>query len=348
MSNKKVFVAVLLIALFVSACTSPAAVTPDKSENFPVTGGEVQAEPEAAAPPEAVEEVAEAPAEINFMMPGDSVPEPFRTLEDTNSSARANENRAISGDNFNNNLYERPFTSQDMVYQPDLDIQTVDFAFDDNFFYFTIRLRGMNPDPWGLNGMYAIEVDRNLNGRGEIIIVTDAPQGTDWSTDHVQVFSDSKGDVGGPDPLIPNTGFSGSGFDLQVELQAESAAFSRLDPNDSAAIQIALHRRLIDDPDEFLWGAWADNGLRDLSRFYYNDALTLKEAGSPIIGPDYPLKELFSLDNTCKLPYGFSQSAGNVPGMCKVGVPKPVPGQPQEIVCEPPYYLINGKCQYFG
>lgn len=40
-------------------------------------------------------------------------------------------------------------------------------------------------------------------------------------------------------------------------------------------------------------------------------------AGSPIkTDPDYPLKTLFSLDNTCRLPYGFDQIASSIPGMC--------------------------------
>ena len=74
-------------------------------------------------------------------MPGD-IPDPNRTLADSDSSIRAEEHRVLSGDNFNNNLYERPFTSREMVYQPDLDIITVDFAFDDDYFYFTINLNG--------------------------------------------------------------------------------------------------------------------------------------------------------------------------------------------------------------
>lgn len=330
--------------MLLGACTPQLVDLPQDVEEDQVliTGGDALDEITAE------EEFAPEPAEIVFIAPIGNVPEPFRTLEDSSSKSRASEKRAISGDNFLNNLYERPFTSEEMTYQPDLDIQTVDFAFDDDFFYFTIHLAGMNPDPWGLNGMYAIEIDRDLNGRGEVIIVTEGPDGTEWSVNQVSVFFDSIGDVGGPDPIIPNTGFSGSGFDAQLELQAESAAFSRIDPDNPQAIQIVFHRSLIGDPEQFLWGAWADNGIRDLSMFYYNDAFTLGVAGSPILGRDYPLKELFNLDNTCKLPYGFSQSAGNIPGMCKQGVPAPGPGQKQQIVCEPPYYWINGKCQYFG
>ncbi len=108
-----------------------------------------QAEDDAIAGLEAEEA---QPTETPLLMPGEP-PEPERTLKDADSSIRAYENRAVSGDRFLDSLYERPFTSQEMIYQPDLDIYTVDFAHDADFFYFTITLYGMNPDEWGLNGM---------------------------------------------------------------------------------------------------------------------------------------------------------------------------------------------------
>ena len=54
--------------------------------------------------------------------------------------------------------------------------------------------------------------------------------------------------------------------------------------------------------------------------FDYNDAFGPGAAGSPIKGTDWPVKALFNLDNTCRLPYGFEQ-AGGYPGMCKIGTP---------------------------
>ncbi len=69
------------------------------------------------------------PTETPLLTPGEP-PEPERTLKDTDSSIRAYENRAVSGDRFLDSLYERPFTSEEMIYQPDLDIYTVDFAHD--------------------------------------------------------------------------------------------------------------------------------------------------------------------------------------------------------------------------
>jgi hypothetical protein len=65
-------------------------------------------------------QVPQQPTKAPLMMPGEP-PETERTLIDANSSIKAHENRAVLGDNFLDNIYERPFTSWDMIYQPDLD-----------------------------------------------------------------------------------------------------------------------------------------------------------------------------------------------------------------------------------
>ena len=94
-------------------------------------------------------------------------------------------------------------------------------------------------------------------------------------------------------------------------------------------MEIAVSRKLLGDPKEFLWGAWADAGLRDPQKFDYNDAIGLSAAGSPIkSNADYPLNALYSVDNTCRTPYGFSSTIG-IPGVCTSAQPKPEqPGQP--------------------
>jgi len=95
---------------------------------------------------------------------------------------------------------------------------------------------------------------------------------------------------------------------------------TRIDPKDGNAVQIAVSYGLVETPEEFLWGAWADDGLVDPAQFDYNDRMGPSAAGSPILGADYPIKDLYNLDNTCRLPYGFEQT-GLVVGMCKIGVP---------------------------
>ena len=267
------------------------------------------------------------PTKELFMMPGEP-PETERTLKDSDSSIKAHENRAVSGDRFLDSLYERPFTSQEMVYQPDLDIYSVDFAHDEDFFYFTINLYGLNPDDLVLTGIYGIEFDRTMTGRGDLIVLAENPQ-DDWSVENLSVYTDINGDVGGPNPMIANAGFEGDGYDTLMEPEGDKAAFARLAPDDPEAVQIAVSRNLLENPTKFLWGAWADNGLKNVAMFDYNDTMGPTEAGSPIKGDeDYPLDALYNLDNTCRLPYGFEQMGVLLRGMCITMLPAPEPAGP--------------------
>lgn len=134
------------------------------------------------------------------MQPGD--PPNARTwVSDLSSKTLANKRRAIR-DNFTKNLFERPFTSQDMEYQPYLDINRVDLAYADPWFYFTIFLEGAPPD--ASSAAYAIEVDLDQDGRGDWFITAQTPPDSQWTTAGVQVWRDSNNDVGGPLPSTPN------------------------------------------------------------------------------------------------------------------------------------------------
>lgn len=352
---------IFIIVILVAAACAPA---PELADTVPVTGNkeagsEVPSEDESveAAEEETMElesgSQAESSADVEMaeplLIPPMDVPESLRTLKDSDSSLRAYENRVLSGDNFLQNLYERPFTSVEMVYQPDLDILTVDFAEDDQFFYFTLTLSGMNPDEWGLQGLYGIEFDRTLTGRGDLFVRTSAPETSQWTAETVTILTDENRDVGGPRPLIPDTGFRGSGYDGELTLGGEQSAMARLAPDNPEAIQIAVSKALLENPQEFTWGAWADNGLRDFGRYDYHDSFGLSEAGSPFRdNDDYPIDAIYNLDNTCRLPYGSPQIGSNIPGVCVSLPPVEEKEEGQPIVCEPPFYLINGECQYFG
>jgi len=333
MTLKKKFLPLLLLlilSIYASACGAPAEPADDEISDeaaieqtlqavYAADTAQALADADAAAEqPTAEAPTAEPPPpeppKVILMMPSEP-PEPDRTLEDADSSIKASENRTLSGDNFLNSLYERPFTSQEMIYQPDLDIITVDFSFDDDFFYFTLRLYGLNVEGAGLNGAYGVEFDRTLTGRGDLLVLAEKPQ-ADWSPENVQVFVDQNEDVGGPQPMIADAGFEGSGYDTNVEMEGDKAAFARVDPQDSEAVQIAVSRGLLDNPEEFLWGVWADNGLKNAALFDYNDTMGPSAAGSPIQGDGYPVKDLYNLDNTCRLPFGLDQATASVRGMC--------------------------------
>ncbi|HOJ00820.1 MAG TPA: hypothetical protein PLL88_04320 [Anaerolineaceae bacterium] len=248
------------------------------------------------------------------LMPGEPNPQAERTLEDADASLRAYERRVVSGDNILDNLYERPFTSQVMDYQPDLNILTAAIVSDDAFIYFTITLASVDPVSGILNGTYGIEFDRTQSGRGDLLVLVSQP-GTEWSMKELVAYTDTTGSVGGARPIVAEAGYPVDGYTEIVELGGDKVAWARMAPEDTYAVQIAVSRALL-GTEEFLWGAWADGEVKDPSLFDYNDHFAPVVAGSPIkTDTDYPLKELASLDNTCRLPFKLENVRG-IPGMC--------------------------------
>jgi hypothetical protein len=249
------------------------------------------------------------------LLPPGVIPEPERTLEDVNANLKAKEHRVLSGDTFTKNIYERPFTSGEMIYQPDVNIRIAYLASDDIFIYFTIELEGLDAVSHSLTATYGIEFDRTKTGQGDMLVwVHDLKK--DWSMDNLKVFIDPDKSVGGPSPMLADEGYTGNGYESEIKMEGDKTAFARVAPDDPTQVQIAVSRMLLDNAKEFLWGAWADKGLRDPMRFDYNDHFGLSAAGSPIKSDKtYPIKDLFSLDNTCRMPYGFT-TKNDIRGMC--------------------------------
>ena len=203
------------------------------------------------------------------------VSDPLFTVNDPDSSVVWWEKRVIYGDHFYENQLERPYTSKEMVYQPDIDIIRTSIANDDKFYYFTITMRDVDKTSKTLSGNYGIEFDRTKTGRGDLLVwVHDLK--ADWSVENIQVFVDPDRDVGGPNPSLANAGFKGDGYESQVKMEEEKVAYARVMPGTPWAMQIAVSRLLLDNATEFLWNAWADKGLNDPGRFDYNDHFTFR------------------------------------------------------------------------
>ena len=160
----------------------------------------------------------------------------------------------------------------------------------------------------------------------------------EWSTQNVLAFTDNNGDVGGPQPMVADANFDGDGYDTPIDFTGEKVAYARIDPEDEFAVQFAISAAMLEHPTEFLWGARADNGLKDITGLDYNDTMGPSAAGSPMLDEDYPVQDLFNLDSTCRLPYGLTQSE-SIPGMCLIGrVPaaKPAKDKPETPPEKPP------------
>jgi hypothetical protein len=74
-----------------------------------------------------------------------------RTLEDADSSIKAVENRAVTGDNILNNLFERPFTLRTWSTSP-ISIFDTSSPATIRSFTFTITLDGNDPASGTLSG----------------------------------------------------------------------------------------------------------------------------------------------------------------------------------------------------
>jgi len=89
---------------------------------------------------------------------------------DISSKSTAGQKRAYGGDYLNQNLLERPFTAEEMVYRPDVDLERVELSQDPTFYYFMLQLSGLSPDTNRLSAYYGVELDIDRDGRGDLLL----------------------------------------------------------------------------------------------------------------------------------------------------------------------------------
>lgn len=271
-------------------------------------------------------------------------PAKIRTwVSDLSSRVFAAEHRAI-GDNLNINLLERPFTTNEMDYQPYLDIIKVEIGEGAEWIYVILHLEG--EPPADAEAYYAIEIDLDRDGSGDWLISGRVPATEGWTTDGVTVWHDSNNDVGGFAPIRAEAPLSGmDGYDERVfnaGVGADpDAAWVRRAPTFPQRVQLAFKHSLIGSANTFLWGGWSEAAVNEPAWFDYNDHFTLAQAGSPAIGNEhYPLADLYSLDNTCRWTYGFEPTS-DYPGLCPLPTPTPTatsepPPEVPQVCTEPP------------
>jgi hypothetical protein len=238
---------------------------------------------------------------------------------------------AREGDDFSRNRFERPFTSNTMEYLPQLDITDFSIAGDNTFFYVEIQLAGLDATKNSLTGSYGVEIDRNRDGRGEILITTTPPYTTEFSTNGVAVYVDTNGDIGGKRAGRPDDGYAGNGyegvlFDLSRNINPKDPdlAWVRFIDGKQPAVEIAFKKWVFQDgKDAFFWNVWASGTKLDPSKFNLHDTMTVEQAGAANAeNPNYPIKKLAAIDNSCRIPYGY-EAWGSEPMSCltKVEVP---------------------------
>ncbi len=346
MNNKRsvrMLLPIVVLLISALACSLPGSTNTAATQTMEalativeaaLPAGEATKAPDAASPAEATQPPAEAtedalptPTVAHQIQPS-SPGSVSSFMTDRSSAALASERRA-NADIFDVNLLERPFTTQVMDYQEYLDITRAELSMGPPWVYVTIFLEG--PPPAGSEAAYGVEVDLDIDGHGDWLILADAPPDSAWTTDGVRACRDANGDVGGPTAMVSDAphsardGYEDCVFDSGYGIGPDEA-WIRRDPGHADRIQIAFLYSLIGNDGEFMWGAWSDENIKDPAWFDYHDHFTLIEAGSPASeSSQYPVKAMASLDNTCRWGYGFIPT-GSEPGVCYIPpTPTPLP-----------------------
>lgn len=262
--------------------------------------------------------------------PGDIPNVKVQTVHDQTNEKTAGDKFAFGGDVFNLGWYERPF-DQNMGYLPFIDLSKILMTREDpNWVYVKIYMAAPVADGKESKPLYGVEMDTDLDSRGEFLLLTGIPAGTEWATEGVMIMSNSDNNLGGSKPVLPDTNLSeGKGYDTEVFNAGKgddpNLAWARISPDDPKCVDIALKSSFIGGAKgKFLWFPWALVGMQDLTKFEFNDHFTKADAGSPLKEDKdiYPIKGVWGVDNTARIPSGF-EPGGLMPGLAPNFQPKP-------------------------
>lgn len=324
------FSLITIISIILSACSAVQAVLPQDptATEIPATIAPTEVPP--TIPP--VEEPTVAPTEAPTDVPTEAAPTEAPIVHtslpeevpaqgsffyDVDSSGTGLKKYAPFGDIFDLNRFERPFTQTEMAYQPELDITQFFMVQKGDYNYaFVKTVGGIHSDEKG--GHFGIEVDTDHDGFGDFLIWATPPFAKEWSVEGVSVIQDTNRSTGGINAAKSEAPLTTDGYDTVIFDSGLGAdpdmAWVRISPNNSNIIEFAFKMNLTGS--EIMWNPVADAGLADPSKYSYNDFMTASDAGSPIKDSSlYPIKDLYSLDNTCRAYAGFTPN-GSEPLLC--------------------------------
>lgn len=345
------------VILTILACNVPSGATEVPATESPAT--ELVTVVDTASPPPATElPIQHQVYPVN--LPQD---QSGRAL-DNNSSKTAKQNKANGGDRFTFEKFERPFNSNSMdSYFPEIDIIDTSVFQDNDWIYGAIQVvdrSAATVSPY----YFAMQLDTDLNGKGDYLVRASSPPSADWTTEGAQIFLDANHDVGNLSPSFSDeNAANGDGFETLIFDQGNGddpdAAWARVSPQDPNTVEIAVKRSALNNASAYLVNMWAGHDMLNPSLFDFSDHFTHEQAGAadPAFPNFYPLKELYEIDNTCRMAVGFP-ATGNEPGLCTtvkpvvpVGEDPPPPGcQLNDAICAqmgPGYYFDAASCQCF-
>lgn len=309
---------IIIVVTATSAPTVEQATAAPVSPTVEPPTPEPVVEVDASATPEQV------PTEIvHSFIPISSKPdEKAQTIYDQETRLSASQKEAYAGDEYNIGKFERPF-DQKMSYLPYIDIIQVNlYRMKNDIFYMAHIYLEKDPSllPEGVPG-FGIEIDSDLDGRGNYLIWTSLPKSTEWSVEGVSAWNDANLDVGGKTPVKNDLSPEGDGYELKLFDSGVGTdpdlVWSRVSPDDPTRIEITFKKELLGSSTAFVWSAWAAIDQNQLALFDHNDHFTLEQAGSPTKEGSayYPLKGLYGIDNSCRSASGFTPD-WTIIGLC--------------------------------
>lgn len=317
-------VSFLLFSLLFTGCNMPLVkATPQPTPTLP------KVEPTNTPEPT----ITPVPVITHKDEPGSPLGKVNQTVHDQVDENTAPQKQAYGGDDFKNGKYERPF-DQSMNYMPLVDLVTVQLNREDPLWvYISIKVNQPISSSTTDKVDYLVEIDTDLDNRGNLLIITGMPKSTDWSTGSVVIMTDPDINVGGITVVKPDATLSaGRGYYEELFNDGKGndpdLAWSRLSKVDPSLVEIAFKNTLTGGPKgKFIWLPWADAGMLDWSMFEFNDHFTFELAGYPVKddAKNYPLKALWGVDNTCRIASGFTPT-GTMPGLCPNYDPPPSRG----------------------
>lgn len=334
-------------ALALAACGGGTAVAPAASSNPDPT---LAAAPE-SAPPGLTPPAAAAPVEVvHLITPGVFRAATLQQVLDCNTGRRVAAGTPLElnplCDDWATNELERPMDDAGETYLPWIDILRVEFGADASWHYLRIHTASSDAGAASLDGAYALELDLDLDGRGDLLILALRPARAGdraWSVAGVQVWRDENRDIGGASPAARDDDAEGDGFEALRFDQGlgddPDLAWARLDADTPGVVEIAFKHELLGGAPAFAWWAWAAQAL-DPAAFDLIDSFD----------PD----DLYPVDNTCAWIYG--RTTQTVPNQCPAIADPATPTAPAGACTAPPegcaakfgdpcYLWIQQRCE---
>lgn len=239
-------------------------------------------------------------------------------------------------DQWERNYFERPVDADIVEFYPQLDIVQSEFGQDVNWYYTRIMVFSELVENLVLDGVYAIEIDLDLDARGDILITAAAPgsyPADEWHSNGVQVWLDKNDDVGGPQAMLVDPSYAGDGYEELIYDagvgEDPDLAYIKIYSDTPGLLEFGFKAALLGGAESFEWWVWA-MGV-DLTAAKYD----------PV--DFFPQDTLFALDNTCG--WIFGSYPRELPNICQT---LSAPPQSVEGACQPPPAGCDPKlCEFW-